>query len=426
MSETPAADPTPESPPQKVEERSRRAVLLGGVAAAGIGAASAVGLESFVSGREAQARDAARGEADTANGLRKVPFHGEHQAGVEMLPQAHQSLVSLALRPEADRDTIRRLLVTLTDDAARLTAGNYALADSEPELALVPARLTITFGFGRGLVDRVAPGAAPTWLTDLPPFGVDRLQDRWNGGDLVLQIAADDPLTVAHAQRMLLKDSRTATTVKWIQTGFLRAYGSERAGRTPRNLLGQVDGTKNVTPGTPDYTNVVWQGSTTNPDWLAGGTGFVVRRIEMLLDKWDRLDRSGRELSVGRRMDSGAPLTGKREDDEPDFSATTPLGFPVIAEFAHIRRARTDDPRQRIFRRAYNYDLTPEGDQVSNSGMIFTSFQHDVTAQFLPIQRRIDEVDLLNEWVVPIGSAVFAIPPGCAEGGFIGETLFAG
>ncbi|SNQ49443.1 hypothetical protein FRACA_3300004 [Frankia canadensis] len=33
------------------------------------------------------------------------------------------------------------------------------------------------------------------------------------------------------------------------------------------------------------------------------------------------------------------------------------------------------------------------------------------------------ELDLLNEWVTPIGSAVFAIPPGCAAGGFVGETL---
>ncbi|WP_326553942.1 Dyp-type peroxidase [Micromonospora sp. NBC_01813] len=423
MSETPqGSSPMPSVRP--AGERSRRSVLFGGVAAAGIGAAAAVGVESFVGDREAQARAAALSAADSANGPKTVPFHGVHQAGVEMVPQAFQNLVALTLRPEADRDAIRRLLITLTDDAARLTGGTYALADSEPELALIPARLTVTFGFGRGLIDRVAPDAAPDWLTDLPPFGEDRLQDRWTGGDLVFQIAADDPVTIAHAQRMLLKDSRTAASVRWIQTGFRRAYGSERPGRTSRNLLGQLDGTVNVTPGTEDYASVVWQGSTQNPDWLDGGTSFVVRRIEMLLDKWDRLDRSGRELSVGRRVDSGAPLTGTREDDEPDFEATTPLGFPVIAEFSHVRRARTDDRSQRIFRRAYNYDLEPEGDQVSNSGLIFTSFQHDVNTQFVPIQRRIDEVDLLNEWVVPIGSAVFAIPPGCAEGEYVGQTLF--
>ena len=42
---------------------------------------------------------------------------------------------------------------------------------------------------------------------------------------------------------------------------------------------------------------------------------------------------------------------------------------------------------------------------------------------FTPIQRRLDDLDLLNEWTTPIGSAVFAVPPGCDHGGYIGETL---
>ncbi|MHB1063819.1 MAG: hypothetical protein ACYC1Z_04880 [Georgenia sp.] len=30
---------------------------------------------------------------------------------------------------------------------------------------------------------------------------------------------------------------------------------------------------------------------------------------------------------------------------------------------------------------------------------------------------------LLDRWATPMGSAVFAVPLGCAEGGYIGETL---
>ena len=179
-----------------------------------------------------------------------------------------------------------------------------------------------------------------------------------------------------------------------------------------------------MSQGSDDFAGVVWTGPAANPAWLDGGTGFVIRRIEMLLDKWDRLDRSGREQAVGRRMDSGAPLTGTKEHDEPDFEARTPIGFPVITEFAHIRRARSADPHERMFRRAYNYDQLPTGDEISNSGLIFTSYQYNVATQFTPVQRRLDELDLLNEWIVHIGSAVFAIPPGCEEGQFIGHTLF--
>lgn len=276
-----------------------------------------------------------------------------------MVPQAHQSLVAVTLRDGVTREDVRRMLMILTEDAARLTQGTYALADSEPELSLRPARLTITFGFGRRLVDVVNPAARPDWLDSIPAFKLDQLREEWNDGDLLLQIASDDPLTVAHAQRMLLKDTRTFGSLRWVQQGFRRAYGSEKPGRTQRNLLGQLDGTVNMSPGSDDFAGVVWKGPVANPAWLDGGTGFVVRRIEMLLDKWDRLDRSGREQAVGRRMDSGAPLTGTKEHDEPDFEARTPIGFPVIAEFAHIRRARSADPHERMFRRAYNYDQFP-------------------------------------------------------------------
>lgn len=117
------------------------------------------------------------------------------------------------------------------------------------------------------------------------------------------------------------------------------------------------------------------------------------------------------------------PLTGTAEHDEPDFDAKTAIGFPVIPEFSHVRRARPEDAAQRIFRRAYNYDERPADAEVSDSGLVFVSFQADVDGQFVPIQRRLDDLDLLNEWTTPIGSAVFAVPPGCAPGGYIGETL---
>jgi dye decolorizing peroxidase len=354
-------------------------------------------------------------------GAGTVPFHGAHQAGIATPPQAHASLVALDLHATTDRDALRRMMQLLTDDAARLTQGSAALADSEPELALVPANLTVTFGFGPELVRRAVTGSAvaPAWLRPLPAFTIDRLEDAWSGGDLLLQIAADDPMTVAHAQRMLLKDTRSFATVRWTQPGFRRARGSEVSGTTMRNLFGQVDGTVNLEPGTADFDDLVW----VRDGWLAGGTSLVLRRIRMDLDKWDRLDRGGREQSVGRTLANGAPLTGTEEHDEPDFEATTAIGFPVIPEFSHMRRARSDDTRQRIHRRAYNYDAAPTGAEVSSSGLLFLSHQADVDAQYVPLQQRLDELDLLNEWTTPIGSAVFAIPPGCAVGGYVGETL---
>lgn len=90
-----------------------------------------------------------------------------------------------------------------------------------------------------------------------------------------------------------------------------------------------------------------------------------------------------------------------------------------------MRRARSDNPDERIFRRAYNYDDAPTpGSSVSNSGLLFVSYQADVTTQFVPLQQRLSDLDLLNEWITPVGSAVFAMPPGCTSSGYIGDTLF--
>ncbi len=406
---------SPEDPPPR--GLSRRRLFRGG-AAAGLGAGALVGAGALAD-RLVPAPSAERESAVHGGGT--VPFYGARQAGVETPPQAHARFVAVDLEDDVDREGVRRLLRLLSDDAAKLTQGEAALADSEPELASVPARLTVTFGFGPGLVERVDPDAVPSWLRPLPEFERDRLTPEWNGGELLLQICADDALTVNHAARMLGKDMRAFSTVRWVQEGFRRSYGSEPEGTTMRNLMGQVDGTVNL-EGKDDLERLVWI-SDEGPRWLRGGTGLVIRRIAMDLDKWDRLDRPGREEAIGRSLDNGAPLTGTAEHDEPDFEELTPLGFPKIAEFAHIRRVRSKDPDERFLRRVYNYELTTDqGDD--SAGLIFAAYQADVDRQFVPVQTRMDELDLLNEWVTAVGSAVFAIPPGPAEDGFVGEGLF--
>ncbi|WAP52432.1 Dyp-type peroxidase [Arthrobacter sp. ATA002] len=423
------------SGPDSARRGVKRRHLLFGGAAAGLGALAAAG--AALSGGSAPAPDtgaetagaSAAGTADRAGitGAAVVPFYGPRQAGIETPAQAHAVFLALDLKPGLTRQRLAALLRLLSDDAAALTRGRPALADTEPELAVHPARLTVTFGFGPELLALAAPGLAPAWLRPLPAFGIDRLSPDYTGGDLLLQLCADDPLTLAHARRMLLKDSRAFTTLRWAQSGFLNAAGSGPAGATPRNLFGQLDGTGNPRKA-EELDRVVWGGPDIRP-WLENGTSVVIRRIAMNLDTWDELDRRGREESVGRTLDTGAPLTGTAEHDEPDFGARNSLGFPVIAESSHLRRARSDDEQQRIFRRSYNYDDAPgaagSSGGISNSGQIFVSYQADVDRQFVPIQQRLDQLDILNEWTVPVGSAVFAVPPGAPEGGFVGEQLFS-
>ena len=388
-----------------------------GAGALGIGAAS-IGLDRAL--REPAPEPTAAGPA--LHGQLTVPFHGEHQAGIETPAPAAATFLGLDLREEVDREGVLRLLRLLTDDAARLTQGRPALADTEPEMASEPASLTVTFGFGPGLMER-AQRAAPAWLAPLPAFGIDRLEEQYTGGDLMLQIAAEDPLTVSHAARMLLKDARAFTRVRWVQPGFRRSPGTQAPGTTMRNLFGQLDGSANAQLGSEHFSRVVW----IEEGPFAGGTSMVIRRIRMDLDGWDEADRAAREQSTGTRLDSGAPLSGGDEFSRADFEKVSVNGFPVIGEFSHMRRANGIDEgeHQEIFRRPYNYDVAPPpgSDSVSEAGQVFVSFQADLEGQFLPIQRRLDALDLLNQWTTPIGSAVFAIPPGCAEGDYVGRSV---
>lgn len=391
-------------------ELSRRRLFGAGAVAVG-GAALGWGAGAVTGNREAEAAPSV------------VPFRGAHQAGVATPPQAHTTFVGLDLRPGVDRAGLVRLLKVWTSDAERLTAGRGALADTEPDLATRPARLTVTVGFGPGVFRAAGvEERRPSWLKPLPPFSVDRLEERWSDGDLLLQVGSDDQVTVAHALRVLLKGARSTATVRWTQRGFRRARGTEPEGTTMRNLMGQVDGTVNPRAGTADFDTLVWNDGAQQP-WLAGGTSVVIRRIRLDLDSWDELDRPGREVVMGRRMSDGAPLTGDAEHDEPDFGAVDAGGITVIAPNSHIALARSADPGQRFHRRAYNYDEAPAGEAVSDSGLIFVTYQADPQAQFVPVQQRLSDADLFNTWSTPIGSAVFAIPPGCEPGGYLGEQL---
>lgn len=392
---------------------SRRRLLTGGAAAVAAGAA----LTQCTAAQSATPAD--------GFGTAVEPFYGRHQSGVATPPQAHALFVALDLRPHAGRsphDMLTAVLKLWTSDAARLTQGEPALADTEPELAVRPARLTITVGLGPGAFDSAGlTDLRPESVSELPAFSTDRLDPAWCGGDLLLQICADDPIVVSHASRVLLKNVRSMTRQRWRQSGFRNAHGANRPGGSMRNLMGQVDGTANLHDEAA-FDRHVWD-DRASARWFAGGTILVVRRIRAEMDSWDELDRRSKELTVGRRLDTGAPLTGSEESDEPDLVAAV-NGIPVIPPNAHVALARHRTADEQFLRRPYNYDDPPGGDRTSDSGLIFAAYQRDPARQFVPVQERLAAADALNQWITTVGSATFAILPGVpAAGGYLGQSL---
>lgn len=359
-----------------------------------------------------------------AGGDHLVPFRGARQAGVTTEPQPFGAWVGLDLSPGADRGSLQRLLRVLTDDIERLMAAEAPVTSLEPELAAVPSRLSVTVGVGPGCYRAGGlESRRPEWLTPLPAFSIDRLEERWGQTDLVLQVCADSPVAVAHTVRRLVVGARPLVRQRWVQRGFREPLTQVQRGLPFRNLFGQVDGT--VQPDVAgSEEGLVWIGAG-GPPGLVGGTSMVLRRIQMGMEGWDRVDRAGREHAIGRRLDTGAPLTGRSEHDAPDLRATDELGLPVIDPVSHMRRAMPVAAHERILRRPYSFDDPPEAGQTSNSGLLFVSFQADPVRQFVPIQRRLAEADVLNVWTVPVGSAVYAVLPGARPGESLGAALFA-
>jgi len=395
--------------------------LLGGLAL-GAGGLAVGGVAGYAAASEPTAEQT---PATAELGAATEDCYGAHQAGIDTPRQANATFVGLDLLPEVDREALGRLMRLLTDDIVRLTQGRPTLADPQPELADVPARLTVTVGFGRGFLRAAGRSDdAPAWLVaGLPKFSIDELEPTWSGGDLLLQVAAEDPVTVSHAVRVLLTDARPFASVRWIQSGFHRPANTSPVTATGRNLMGQVDGTVNPEAGSEDFDRVVWVPGDGTPAWLRGGTSVVIRRIAMDLKTWGGMDQTAKEEAIGRKLADGAPLTGGTEFTAPDFEAVDDNGFEVIPATSHMRLAHARSSTDRILRRPYNYDdgLDRKGDP--ETGLLFVAYMADPIEQFVPIQKRLAEADVLNIWTTPIGSALFAIPPGFSEGEYLGQSL---
>jgi dye decolorizing peroxidase len=94
----------------------------------------------------------------------------------------------------------------------------------------------------------------------------------------------------------------------------------------------------------------------------------------------------------------------------------------VIPSFAHIRRAAGESLDERFFRRPFNYeDVAGNGIE---SGMLWTAYAKNLEKQYVPVQKRLAEFDLLNKWTTPVASATFAIARGFQPGEVIAQELF--
>jgi deferrochelatase/peroxidase EfeB len=159
---------------------------------------------------------------------------------------------------------------------------------------------------------------------------------------------------------------------------------------------------------------------------MAGGSYLVARKIRMVIETWDRQQLGEQERIIGRDKGEGAPLSGGTEFSDPNFLSVAKDGGTKIDPDSHVRLAHpTMNSGAQLLRRGYNFvDGNDELGRL-NAGLFFIAFQRDPRKQFIPIQQRLAQNDLMNEYVRHVGSGVFAVPPGAKEGSYVGAGLFA-
>jgi deferrochelatase/peroxidase EfeB len=302
-------------------------------------------------------------------------------------------------------------------------------ADTGETDGMSPGLLTVTAGFGPTLFDDRfgLAGRRPARLRELPALPGDGLDLDRSGGDLAIQACAQDPQVAFHVIRNLARIGRGVVQMRWSQLGFGRTSATTSTQSTPRNLMGFKDGTRNVRgDDAARMRDHVWVPSGSDQGWMAGGSYLVARRIRMFVEPWDRDTLGDQEAVFGRAKDSGAPLTGKGEFDDPDYAAVGADGEPVIPADAHIRLASPENNGGlRILRRGYSYtDGIDATTGTLDAGLFFVSFQSSPQA-FVTLQRKLGSKDALNEYIRHVGSAVFACPPGVSgSGDYWGRRLF--
>ncbi len=401
----------------------------GAVAGALVGAAGTAAAYGYAGGTHPAAAD----EVDSIDLTKSVPFYDQAvPAGIRTPPQRHALFMTFDLAPSATRDDLRALLARWTAAIGQLVQGkpigvveparpDAVGVDTGEAFGLEPASLTVTVGLGPGVFDDRfgLAGKRPALLQPLPRIPGESLDPELSGGDLSLQVCADDHQVAYHAVRNLARMVTTTAQTRWVVMGFGRA--SAGAGQTtPRNLFGFKDGTRNVS-GDTEFDTFVWL---QDAGWMTGGTYQVVRKIRMTIENWDADRVSDQQQVFGRSKDQGAPLSGSAEFDTPDFARQDGDGALLIDPHSHVALASPENNGGvKILRRGYNYTDGLNAQGLLDAGLLFISYQND-PAHFVTLQEKLGRFDLLNEYIQHIGSGIFAVPPAPKTGGYIGQALF--
>lgn len=353
-----------------------------------------------------------------------INYLGLHQAGV--LTPEPKNATFIAFNTTANSvEQLQTVFTLLTQRIAHLTQpqieqsiNNDKMPPAESGILGTqqqPDSLTITVALGNSLFDNRfgLNKIKPKHLSEMTSFPNDRLEQKWCGGDLLLQICANSQESVIYALRDILRHISPYSFPLWKIDGFLPARDIDNHS-TPINLFGFKDGTGNAPADDNSLMNeLIWitKGSQ-EPSWCDGGTYQAVRLIRFNLEFWDRTPLEDQENDFGRHKDSGAPIGMKNEHDDPEFEKD-PHGDRILFD-SHMRRAEPRNPERytaKLRRRSYSYSLGLTETGTLDMGLVFVSFQQNLKTGFIDTQKRLNG-EPLERYIKPFGGGYYFVLPG--------------
>lgn len=278
--------------------------------------------------------------------------------------------------PGRDASAIRELAIRVSQELPAL-----------PEDAGEP---TVTVGFAPA-VARSLWGERASATIELPAFAHDE-ESVATGGDLALQVCAETAAAVTQIVvgiRRMLGDH----VLEWERSGYRDAPTPHGTARTS---TGFVDGI--VNPRTAELLAAgVWT------DAKHRDTHLVLRRMR-IVPSFIALSDADQERAIGRRKDTGAPLSGGGPLDDVDLFSKAADGHPLTPRTSHARRVHPANlGRALMLRRSYSFD------PAEGAGLLFIAYLADPQT-FIATQRRLDEDDDLIAHTRTDASGCFFVP----------------
>ena len=251
-----------------------------------------------------------------------------------------------------------------------------------------------------------------------------RLTAASSDGDLAIQVCSDDPQVAVQAVRTLSRIADGTRGDPLVADGIrahVRDPGSPADTTQPPGLQGRDQQHPRRERGDHRPACLAPIGERPRPGLPAAPIWSSARSRCCSMTGIDSLWLRRRRI-IGRTKETGAPLSGGEE--------FTRSGFRGEGRRARMRSIARHMCGSRTHRAtagpgssvAATTTWTAPTPRVASTPDSCSSRTSDHLSQFITIQRALAS-DLLNPFIRHIGSAIFVVPPGASEGGFVGETL---